>query len=73
MPTLIMVGSEDKPRPPHEAHQMANLIPNAQLDIIPGAGHISNLEQPGYVNTKLLGFLKDILSKTDGYTQLAAV
>lgn len=57
IPTLIIVGEEDLPRPPKEAQAMAKLIPNAQLEIIPQAGHISCLEQPGRVNEVLLKFL----------------
>lgn len=59
VPTLIIVGADDKPRPPYEAQEMAKLIPNARLEIIPEAGHISNLEQPERVNSLLISFLKE--------------
>lgn len=61
IPTLIIVGEEDMPRPPHEAHEMARLIPNAQIEIIPKAGHICTLEQPERVNQVLTHFLKNSL------------
>ncbi len=57
-PTLIIVGADDRSRPPHEAEEMARLIPGARLEIIPQAGHISNLEQPERVNALLADFLK---------------
>lgn len=57
VPTLVVVGEEDMPRPPSEARKMAELIPNAELAIIPKAGHICTLEQPALVNTILKNFL----------------
>lgn len=57
MPTLVLCGEDDHPRPPHEAQEMAELIPGAQLQLIPQAGHISALEQPQRVNELLAQFL----------------
>lgn len=57
-PTLILVGRDDIPRPPKEAREMADRLPNAVLQIIDEAGHISNLEQPALVNAWLSNFLK---------------
>lgn len=60
VPTLIIVGEEDLPRPPDEAREMAALIPHAQLEIIPKAGHICTVERPAYVNEILSRFLTRI-------------
>lgn len=57
VPTLIIVGEDDRPRPPHEAEEMARLIPGARLEVIPQAGHISNLEQPERVTSLIVEFL----------------
>lgn len=62
IPTLIVVGSDDRSRPPHEARQMAEMIPNARLEIIEEAGHVSNLEQPERVTALLQAFLRESLS-----------
>lgn len=65
VPTLIIVGEEDLPRPPHEAEEMARLIPNAKLEIIPKAGHICTVERPDYVNQIIADFLGSLkLSST---------
>ncbi|NEP11284.1 MAG: alpha/beta fold hydrolase [Symploca sp. SIO2C1] len=56
MPTLVMVGEEDNPRPPHEAQAMADAIPGAEYFVIPNAGHVANLEQPQMVNEVLHDF-----------------
>jgi pimeloyl-ACP methyl ester carboxylesterase len=61
VPTLIVVGEEDIARPPHEALEMARYIPNAEIEIIPKAGHICTLEQPNYVNEVLKRFLENNL------------
>ncbi|MCB0163528.1 MAG: alpha/beta fold hydrolase [Anaerolineae bacterium] len=62
-PTMIIVGADDKSRPPHAAQQMADSIPDATLKIIANAGHVSNLEQPHQVTPLLNGFLQQALEK----------
>jgi 3-oxoadipate enol-lactonase len=49
-PTLVIVGEEDHTTPPAEARLIAQGIAEAKLAVIPGAGHISNLEQPEEFN-----------------------
>ena len=56
-PTLVVVGSEDVLTPASEAATMAAAIPRARLDVIPGAGHLANLEDPVAVNAALRAFL----------------
>ena len=57
VPTLVLVGAEDVLTPPSEAATMAAAIPRARLDVIPAAGHLANLENPGAVNAALRAFL----------------
>jgi len=57
VPTLVLVGAEDVLTPPSEATTMAAAIPRARLDVIPAAGHLANLENPGAVNAALRAFL----------------
>ena len=56
--TLVMCGDQDKPRPPSEAREMAELI-GCPCVLVPEAGHISNLENPGFVTQTLLAFLAE--------------
>ena len=49
-PTLVIVGDQDHTTPPAEAEVIAQGIPAAKLAVIPGAGHLSNLEQPEQFN-----------------------
>jgi len=46
VPTLVMVGGDDALSPPAEARSMAAAIPKARLVEIPGAAHLSHLENP---------------------------
>lgn len=57
VPVLIMVGEEDVITPPAMAQLMHEKIPNSTLEIIPHAGHLSNLENPAAFNEKLREFL----------------
>ncbi|NWA27452.1 alpha/beta fold hydrolase [Pseudomonas gingeri] len=57
--TLVMCGEQDKPRPPNEAREMAELIGCDYIGI-PEAGHISSIENPTFVNDALLAFLSKL-------------
>ena len=46
VPTLVIVGEEDRATPPQLSEELAAIIPGARLETIPGAGHIANLERP---------------------------
>jgi non-heme chloroperoxidase len=59
-PVLIINGAEDTVTPPATAEAMNEAIPHSVLGIIPDAGHLSNLEQPGRFNTLLLEHLKNL-------------
>jgi pimeloyl-ACP methyl ester carboxylesterase len=50
LPTLLIWGELDKRSPISVAHQMLAAIPGAKLEIIKGAGHVSNLEAPDRFN-----------------------
>ena len=56
-PTCIVVGEEDRSRPPYEAKRMAEGISGAQLHILKDAGHICNLEAPDRFTSILRSFL----------------
>jgi pimeloyl-ACP methyl ester carboxylesterase len=59
VPTLVIVGDQDQPfLAPCE--YMAKKIPGARLEVIPGAGHSSNLDQPAIFNRVLGDFLASL-------------
>jgi pimeloyl-ACP methyl ester carboxylesterase len=57
VPTLVIVGEEDTLTPVAESERMVQAIKGAKLVKIPGAGHLSNLEQPDAFNHALSAFL----------------
>jgi 3-oxoadipate enol-lactonase len=59
LPTLVIVGAEDRITPPELSLDLARGIPKAKLVVVGGAGHLSNMEQPQAFNAALRGFLDD--------------
>ncbi|MBI4350342.1 MAG: alpha/beta fold hydrolase [Elusimicrobia bacterium] len=57
VPTLILVGEQDKITPPAASEAMLKALPEAALHVIPDAAHMSNLENPAVFNERLLAFL----------------
>jgi len=57
MATLIIVGEADAITPVAVAEAMHKRIAGSQLAIIPGAGHMSPMEQPSLVNRAMRQFL----------------
>ena len=57
-PTLIVVGEEDTLTPPALSEKMHSHIPGSEMTVIPGAGHLSNLERPEAFNAALARFLE---------------
>jgi pimeloyl-ACP methyl ester carboxylesterase len=60
VPALVVVGEEDALTPVEESRRLASVIPGAHLEIIGGAGHLSNLEQPARFNAVLTRFLEGL-------------
>lgn len=56
-PTLVMTGELDTWAPPAQHQAIAASIPNSQLVIVPGAGHMIQLEAPGAVNAAIARWL----------------
>ena len=45
-PTLVLTGEHDPMAPTDVAHALAASVPGALAAVIPGAGHLSNIERP---------------------------
>jgi len=57
IPVQVIVGDQDAITPPALSEQMHHDIPGSELAVIPGAGHMSNMEQPQAFNEALRRFL----------------
>jgi len=61
VPTVIIAGSEDVATPPRESRAMHAAIPGSRIEILQGAGHLSNIERPAAFNTVVAEFLATLL------------
>lgn len=57
-PSLLLWGEEDRRSPLHVAEQFRAAMPAAELAIIPGAGHVSNMEEPAAFNDRVRRFCR---------------
>lgn len=58
VPTLLVAGSDDKTAPPGMMQQMAAAIPDSELVVLDGCGHLGPLDQPEAFNAALERFLR---------------
>ena len=59
VPTLLIWGELDARSPLAVARQFADAIPDTHLVVLPGCGHVSNLEQPGQFNAAVRAFCRE--------------
>jgi 3-oxoadipate enol-lactonase len=57
-PTLVLVGDKDLVTPVDLSNELVDLIPDARMQVILGAGHLSNLERPGAFNAIVEEFIR---------------
>lgn len=60
VPTLVIVGSLDEYTPVSDAELLQREIPDAQLVVIEGVGHMPNIEAPDSFNSAVAAFLQHI-------------
>lgn len=57
-PSLVLVGEHDPITPPSDAQAMASALPKSTHKVIPGAAHLTPMEQPRLVTEALLDWLE---------------
>ncbi len=57
VPTLVVTGADDTLIPVSESEAMAAAIPDAELAVIPGAGHMVSFERPEEFGGVMRGWL----------------
>jgi pimeloyl-ACP methyl ester carboxylesterase len=60
IPTLILVGAQDKTQPLEESEKIRSRLPNAKLVEVPDAGHISTVEQPEFITKQIAQFMQEL-------------
>jgi pimeloyl-ACP methyl ester carboxylesterase len=58
MPVLLVWGSVDQITPPSQGERMHRLIPQSQLEVIPGCGHLAPGQCTGQIGPKVVAFLQ---------------
>ncbi|HEX9711126.1 MAG TPA: alpha/beta hydrolase [Actinomycetota bacterium] len=61
VPVLVMVGMHDRLTPPHAAQRIARVLPDGNLVVLPGAGHMPMLEQHEQVTDHLRRFISRVI------------
>jgi pimeloyl-ACP methyl ester carboxylesterase len=59
MPVLIVWGSEDHITPLSQGEKMHRLVPQSQLEVIQGCGHLAPGQCAGAIAPRVVGFLKE--------------
>ncbi|WP_336321899.1 4-carboxymuconolactone decarboxylase [Streptomyces lavendofoliae] len=74
VPTLVLVGSEDRVTGPAEARHLVAGIPDSRLAVVPGASHLAPVEQPAAVTDLLVRhFSTSWQAVSDSSTGMAAL
>ncbi len=58
VPTLLVWGELDARSPPSAAHAFQEAMADAMLVVLPGTGHVSNLEEPELCNRAVREFCR---------------
>jgi pimeloyl-ACP methyl ester carboxylesterase len=61
-PTLVIGGLNDKLVDPRVPAQVAKVIPDSRLLILPGVGHVAQMEVPRLVARAIVGLLDDVVA-----------
>jgi 3-oxoadipate enol-lactonase len=59
MPALLLCGAGDQATPPEQMRALAAALPHARLEVIDGAAHLPNIEQPAAMAAHLRGFFEE--------------
>ncbi|HRI20654.1 MAG TPA: alpha/beta fold hydrolase, partial [Panacibacter sp.] len=58
IPSLCVVGSEDKSTMPEEVKNLSDLIEGSQYEVIEGSGHIPCVDNPEVLSKLIINFIK---------------
>jgi 3-oxoadipate enol-lactonase len=57
LPTLVLVGDMDEATPPAMSHELAELLPNAQLIVLQSCAHVPQLQSPQVFMDSIKNFI----------------
>lgn len=64
--TLLLYAENDRLTPPDMGHEVAAMMPNAQIRILPNCGHLMNLESPREFNRIVFEFIQHSRAASEG-------
>ncbi len=68
-PTLVVVGDEDVATPPACARTIAQGIRGARLEVLPGTGHLSTIEEPAETTRLIRDFIGGLSARGPSQTR----
>ncbi|MDE2605430.1 MAG: alpha/beta fold hydrolase [Burkholderiales bacterium] len=60
-PALVLCGEADLLTPPERSREIASLVPQARLVLVPRCGHMLTMERPDAVNAALAQWLPEVM------------
>lgn len=67
-PVLVMVGDTDQLTPRERSEEIASLVPQATLVVVPRCGHMLTMERAEVVNAELTAWLHSVIPAEAGMT-----
>ena len=61
VPALVVRGDEDELSTQADAEAMVDALPDAQLEVLAGSGHLSAVEMPDQFTARVRTFLQQLL------------
>jgi 3-oxoadipate enol-lactonase len=58
LPTLVLVGDMDEATPPAMSHELAEMLPNAQLIVLNSCAHVPQLQSPDVFMANIKSFIQ---------------
>ena len=62
VPVLVLTGEYDAINPPEEGKKVADALPNAVYQVVPGAEHMAFGKNPDFVLEQIDGFLERMIT-----------
>jgi pimeloyl-ACP methyl ester carboxylesterase len=59
MPELIAWGAEHRIMPLHQSEKMHSMVPQSQLEVFPGCGHLAPAQYASEVGPKVVDFVRE--------------
>jgi pimeloyl-ACP methyl ester carboxylesterase len=73
IPVLVVAAENDGYTPMNLSEKMTDLLPQAEMMMVPGASHAAPVEVPGPINARILLFLDEVYRSSSSKKSVSAV